>query len=128
MKLFIQVNRNRRICTWNCSNWCLDRFHYLHRRTNRCWRLVWIVQANIYLFKVNDRNTRTRCEMCSKLTLKTPKRRHWRHSDVFIVTPFFFVNNPFLTLAPKIVEAFLKNRFKNLFSNCLIEGPLTSIV
>ena len=31
----------------------------------------------IYLFKVNNRNTRTRCEICSKLTIKTPERRHW---------------------------------------------------
>ena len=32
--------------------------------------------ANIYLFKVNNRNTRKRCEICSKLTIKTPERRH----------------------------------------------------
>ena len=31
--------------------------------------------ANSYLFKVNNRNTRTRCEICSKLTVKTPERR-----------------------------------------------------
>ena len=35
---------------------------------------------------------------------------------------------PFLTLAPKIVEAFLKNRPQKLFSNCLVDGLLTSIV
>ena len=28
------------------------------------------------LFKVNNRNTRKRCEICSKLTIKTPKQRH----------------------------------------------------
>ena len=28
-----------------------------------------------YLFKVNYRNTRKRYEICSKLTIKTPKRR-----------------------------------------------------
>ena len=39
---------------------------------------------------------------------------------------FSFINNPFLTLAPKIVEAFLKNHPKNLFSNCLVDGLLTS--
>ena len=27
--------------------------------------------ANIYLFKVNNRNGRKRCEICSKLTIKT---------------------------------------------------------
>ena len=32
--------------------------------------------AGIYLLKVNNRNTRTRCEICSKLTIKTPERRH----------------------------------------------------
>ena len=30
--------------------------------------------VNIYLLKVNDRNTRKKCEICSKLTIKTPKR------------------------------------------------------
>ena len=29
-------------------------------------------------------NTRTRCEICLKLTIKTPERRHWRRSGVFI--------------------------------------------
>ena len=41
--------------------------------------------AGIYLFKVNNRNTRTRCEICSKLTINTPERRQWRRSGVFIV-------------------------------------------
>ena len=30
--------------------------------------------VGIYLFKVNNRSTRTRCEICSKLTIKTPER------------------------------------------------------
>ena len=29
--------------------------------------------ANIYLFKINNRNSRKRCEICSKLTIKTPE-------------------------------------------------------
>ena len=33
--------------------------------------------AGIYLLKVNNRNTRTRCEICSKLTIKIPERRLW---------------------------------------------------
>ena len=32
--------------------------------------------ANLYLLKVNNRNTRERCEIPSKLTIKTPERRH----------------------------------------------------
>ena len=33
--------------------------------------------TGIYLLKVNNRNTRTRCEICSKLTIKTPERRQF---------------------------------------------------
>ena len=38
-----------------------------------------------YMFKVNNRNTRTNCEICSRLTIKTPERRHCRGFGVFIV-------------------------------------------
>ena len=41
--------------------------------------------AGNHIFKVNHRNTRARCEICSKLTIKTPERHHWRRSGVFIV-------------------------------------------
>ena len=41
--------------------------------------------AGIYLLKVSIRNTRTRSEICSESTIKTPERRHWRRSGVFIV-------------------------------------------
>ena len=41
--------------------------------------------ANIYLFKVNDINTRNRCEIYLKLTIKTSERHHWRRSNVFLV-------------------------------------------
>ena len=37
--------------------------------------------ANKYLFKINNRNTRKRCEICSKLN-KNTKRRYF--SNVFI--------------------------------------------
>ena len=37
-----------------------------------------------YMLKINNRNTRKRCEICSKLTIKTPERRHWRRSGVFV--------------------------------------------
>ena len=47
--------------------------------------LYTIYRAGICLLKVNNRNTRTRCETCSKLTIKTPDRHHWRCSGVFIV-------------------------------------------
>ena len=33
------------------------------------------IPAGNYMFKVNNRNTGTRCEICSELTIKTPERR-----------------------------------------------------
>ena len=48
-------------------------------------RKVFALPANIYLLKVNNRNTRKRCEICSMLTIKIPERRHWRRSGIFIV-------------------------------------------
>ena len=41
--------------------------------------------ANIYFFKAKNRNTKKRREICSQLTIKTPKRRQLRGSGVFIV-------------------------------------------
>ena len=35
-----------------------------------------VTEMSVYLLKVNNRNTRTRCEICSKLTIKIPERRH----------------------------------------------------
>ena len=49
---------------------------------NNCQKLN---QAGNYLLKVDNRNTRKRCEACSKLTIKTLERHHWRRSGVFIV-------------------------------------------
>ena len=40
--------------------------------------------ANKYMFKVNNRNTTKRCEICSKLSTKTLERRQLRRSGVFI--------------------------------------------
>ena len=46
---------------------------------------TWLLLANIYLFKINYRNTRKRCKICSKLTIKTLERCHWRRFGSFIV-------------------------------------------
>ena len=48
--------------------------------------------ANIYLLKVNNRNTRKRYEICLKLTIKAPERRR---SGAFIVN---FEHNSHLSL------------------------------
>ena len=41
--------------------------------------------VNICLFKVNNKSTRKKGEICSKLTRKVPEQCHWRLSGVSIV-------------------------------------------
>ena len=43
------------------------------------------ISVGNHMFKVNNRNSRTKCEICSKLTIKTPELRNWHRSGVFIV-------------------------------------------
>ena len=40
--------------------------------------------ADIYLFKVKNGDSRTICEICSKLIIKITERRYWPHPGVFI--------------------------------------------
>ena len=61
-----------------------------HYRRYRLKRINYALSQNkftayIYLFKVNNRKTRRRCEICSKLTIKTEERRQWGRFGVFIV-------------------------------------------
>ena len=45
---------------------------------NSCFRYIWrYIPPDNYMFKFNNRNARTRCEICSKLSIKTPERRLW---------------------------------------------------
>ena len=43
------------------------------------------IHSNILQGSVPDGNFRTILEICSKLTIKTAERRHWRHPGIFIV-------------------------------------------
>ena len=47
--------------------------------------ILYSFSVGIYMFKINNRNTGTMCEICSKLTTKIPKRHQWRRSGSFIV-------------------------------------------
>ena len=57
----------------------------LHQRNFEREILVGNISAKIGVFKFNNINTRKRCKICSKLTIKTPERRQCRRSDGFIV-------------------------------------------
>ena len=69
----------------------------LHERYNLSTILTTPFPAGIYQLKVINRNIRKRCEICSKLTIKTPERRqhHWCRSGVFNVN---FEHIPHLVL------------------------------
>ena len=47
--------------------------------------ICYCLPNSIYLLKVNNFNSKARCEICSKLAVKTQERRQWRLSGVFIV-------------------------------------------
>ena len=53
--------------------------------------------ATIYLFKVNNRNIRKTCKICSESSIKTPERRHRHHSGDFTVN-FEHISHLFLVL------------------------------
>ena len=52
------------------------------------------ISANIYLFKVNDRNTIKKCEICSKLTIKKTEWRQWRLLVFLLLTLKIFQTFP----------------------------------
>ena len=75
--------------------------------------------AGNYMFKVKNRNTSKRCEICSKLTIKLPERRKWLQCRKI---PKLQIK--FLTKNPHSSSHFLKfrykkNSFKNNFSGIL---------
>ena len=51
--------------------------------------------AGNYMFKINNRNTRARCEICSKVKIKATEPQQWRLSGVFIVN-FEHISHLFL--------------------------------
>ena len=79
--------------------------------------------ADIYIEKSNNRNTRKMYEIYSKFTLKTPVRRHWRRSGVFIVN-FKQISHLFLVfpLLTSGMYLFAGGGDKNLWNN---QSPLT---
>ena len=52
-----------------------SRHGYKYGKYKKCLSMMMLIciPGGIYLRKVNNRNTRTRCETCSKLTIKIPE-------------------------------------------------------
>ena len=63
----------------------IEHFLYLNtfKRIQRFFWVEWDINRS-FLLKVNNRNSRKRCEICSKLTKKKLERLQWC-SGVFIV-------------------------------------------
>ena len=68
-----------------------ERLHLMSFCCLPCWLWLHSTQSSahyptgIYLFKVNNRNSRSMCEIWSKLIIKTLEQSHWRRSGVFII-------------------------------------------
>ena len=63
------------------------------------------------MFKINNRNTRPRCAICSKSTIKTAERHHWHHSVVLNVN-FELLSNLVLQWWKKYFR--ISHRFKKI--------------
>ena len=63
----------------------MDYFHSLNTDVGvYCNSVYEIFPADNYMFKVTNRNTRTGCEICSKLPIKTPEQRQWLVINFFM--------------------------------------------
>ena len=66
------------------------RFFQIRSFSFQCYRVLELnvesyITTSIYLLRFNKRNTRTRCEICSKLALKTPEGRQSDHAKIRII-------------------------------------------
>ena len=59
--------------------------------------MICIFHANIHLFKINNRCTRKRYEICLRLTIKIPERYHWCCYPIFAIN-FEHISHFFLML------------------------------
>ena len=61
-------------CTRNKLGFCKVKLTSVYFCLSECHEIKTSPVRN-YMFKVNNKNTTPRCEICSKLTIKTPERR-----------------------------------------------------
>ena len=70
-----------------------------------------IVPVGMYLFKVNYRDNRRRCEICSKVKIRSTERNHRGRSGIFIVN-----SNLFYTFASVSIVEFEHALFAGLIT------------
>ena len=73
--------------------------------------------AGNYMFQVNNRNTRAQCEICCKLTIKTPERCHNFEQDIALwVTNFLNLCLPINIPLSVVLDKDISKSNANLFS------------
>ena len=55
--------------------------------------------TNIYLFKLNNRNSRKRCKICSNLTIKTPDQHHFWWPEKTIINSGWIYRRKLIIIA-----------------------------
>ena len=83
--LFFLVHYQFNHCVKNVLIWSFFQSTFSRIRTEYVDFFCKSPPAGIYLIKVSNVNTSARCELCLKLTIKTPERRHWSRSRAFNV-------------------------------------------
>ena len=68
------------------------------------------------MFKINNRNTRKRCKIRLKLTIKTPERRRLRPSGLFIVN-FGYISQLFLVFLLSTLSIYLFSVFMSILDS-----------
>ena len=80
-KVILMLHLN---CRWGVTSTLTLRFGTWEILRESIWKKH-VSPAGNYIIKVNHGNRRTGCEICLKLTIKTPERRQWCRFGVFIV-------------------------------------------
>ena len=79
---------NSTIITLEINHWFHFITNFTNIKTNENHTLIvspTLLTATKYILNENKRNTRKRCEICSMVSIKTLKQRHWRRFGVFTV-------------------------------------------
>ena len=82
---YFKISQKTTFAVIEFPRWAIDVITIIiQRRVTHYWRLKRFL-AGIYLLKVNNKSTRTKYDICSKLTTNTPEWLRWNRSSVFIV-------------------------------------------
>ena len=82
----IMKKRTTKDRTYLCFKFCFDSMNYKYMVFDR-----YEIDHDFFI-KVNNRNTRTMCEISSKLSIKTLEWHHWRHFCV-VFADFEHISN-----------------------------------